>query len=173
MISIYFAKIKEDAVIPTKRDEDAGYDLFASFEQDYLIIRPNETAKIPLGIASCFPSNYCMIVKERGSTGILGIGQRSGVIDSGYRNEWILPITNHSNCDIIIAKEYFIKTLEYKNLIRDRNCVEYNYRKAIAQALLIPVPLSESVEIKYEELVEFKSHRMFDGFGSTNMIKEV
>ena len=29
--TIYFAKDREDVIIPTKRDEDAGYDIYANF----------------------------------------------------------------------------------------------------------------------------------------------
>ena len=36
MSKLYWAKVKEDAIIPTKRDEDAGYDLYHCFEEDYL-----------------------------------------------------------------------------------------------------------------------------------------
>ena len=35
---IYFAKMKEGAVIPTKREEDAGYDLYACFDEDFFVI---------------------------------------------------------------------------------------------------------------------------------------
>ena len=31
MHKILFAKLREDAVIPTKRDEDSDYDLYACF----------------------------------------------------------------------------------------------------------------------------------------------
>src|SRR5690554_1781786 len=30
--TVYFAKVREDAIIPSKRDEDAGYDLYANIE---------------------------------------------------------------------------------------------------------------------------------------------
>ncbi|MGB5822666.1 MAG: hypothetical protein WBH44_01210 [Proteocatella sp.] len=168
MINIYFSKLKENAVIPMKREEDAGYDIYPCFADDYLLINPAETVKIPAGIASCFPKEYCFIIKERGSTGSIGLGQRSGVIDSGYRNEWLLPVTNHSSKPIMILKDEFRSTKAYEELTRIQDIIEYDYKKAIAQALLIPVPQTQSIEISYEELLEFKSDRMFDGFGSTN-----
>ncbi len=168
MIEILFAKTKPEAKIPTKRMEDAGYDIFACFAEDYLVIEPHQTIKIPTGIASCFPQEYCMILKERGSTGTQGFGQRSGVIDSGYRNEWLVPMTNHNEKPLLILKEEFKSTAEYGELIQSRNFLEYSYNKAISQALLVPVPLSQSVEISYEELLEHKSERMLEGFGSTN-----
>ena len=84
-MKLYWAKVREDAVIPAKRKEDAGYDLYPCFEEDYLEILPHETRMIPLGVASAFSEDWVMILKERGSTGTKGIAQRAGVIDSGYR----------------------------------------------------------------------------------------
>ena len=40
MNKIYWAKVKEQAIIPTKREEDAGYDLYPCFEEDYIEIVP-------------------------------------------------------------------------------------------------------------------------------------
>ena len=168
MVNVFFSKLNEDAIIPQKRPEDAGYDIFSCFSQDYLMIKPGETIKIPTGIASCFSQEHCFIVKERGSTGSIGLGQRSGVIDSGYRNEWILPVTNHSKKTILIIKKEFINTNEYKEIIKLNDIIEYDYNKAIAQALLIPVPKTNVVEISYDELLKFKSDRMMNAFGSTN-----
>ena len=121
MIDIKFAKIKESAKIPTKRKEDAGYDIYACFEEPYIIIQPHETLKVTTGLASSIPAEYCFIIKERGSTGSIGMGQRSGVIDSGYRNEWLIPITNHNSKPILILKKEFKDTAEYKNLILGDN----------------------------------------------------
>ena len=94
MMHLYWAKVRPHAVIPTKRIEDAGYDLYPCFDEDFLEIGPWETKLVPLGVASAFDSNYVMILKERGSTGTRGIAQRCGVIDSGYRGEYMAPVTN-------------------------------------------------------------------------------
>lgn len=166
MIEILFAKLDKNAKIPTKREEDAGYDIFACFDEDYIIINPSETVKINTKIASCFPVEYCMILKERGSTGVLGFGQRAGVIDSGYRNEWLVPVTNHNEKPIIIVKDNYKEKEEYKQ--NSYKYIEYSYNKAICQALLIEVPKSKSVEVSYEEILNIKSERMMEGFGSTN-----
>ena len=44
---IAFAKIRETAIIPSKKPEDAGYDMYANFEEDYLVIEPGKTKAIP------------------------------------------------------------------------------------------------------------------------------
>ena len=48
MDKLFWAKVKEDAIIPTKREEDAGYDLYPCFEEDYLRIDPLTTKLVPL-----------------------------------------------------------------------------------------------------------------------------
>lgn len=82
---IFFAKTRETAKLPLKDPENAGLDVYADFEEPYKLVPPHETILIPTGIASSCSPDYCFILKERSSTGIKGIAQRGGVIDSGYR----------------------------------------------------------------------------------------
>ena len=37
---LIFAKVRPEAIIPTKREEDAGRDLYACFNEDYILINP-------------------------------------------------------------------------------------------------------------------------------------
>ena len=101
---LYFAKVRPTAKIPTKRDEDAGYDIYADFENDYIFINSGDTLGIPTGIACCVSDDYYLQVEERGSTGSKGLKKSAGIIDSGYRNEIIIFITNTSSNDYIISK---------------------------------------------------------------------
>ena len=89
-VEVKFAKVKEGAIVPSKRDEDMGFDIYACFDEDYIKIDPHETKLIPTGIASACDPEYGFLLKERGSTGSKGIALRAGVIDSGYRNEWFV-----------------------------------------------------------------------------------
>ncbi len=155
---INFAKVKNDAVIPNKRAEDAGYDIYTCFDEEYIIIQPNETKLIPTGIASAFSSDYVMILKERGSTGVKGIGQRCGVIDSGYRGEWFVPITNHNDKPLIITKNTRPPEDGY---------IVYPYNKAICQAILFELPDIEVEEISYDELQQIRSERGDGNLGSS------
>ena len=82
---LYFAKVKDGATIPSKREEDGGYDVYACFEEDYIVIQSHETKLIPTGLASAVSSDYVILLRERGSNGSKGIGQRAGVIDSKGR----------------------------------------------------------------------------------------
>ena len=164
VVDIKFAKVHPNAIIPSKRDEDMGFDIYACFDEDYIVIEPHETKLIPTGIASACDSNYGFLVFERGSTGSKGIARRCGVIDSGYRNEWFIGLTNTTNKTLIISK------LEEKQRYDDclKNYFIYPYSKAIAQALVIPVPKTEVVEMSYDELKEIKSKRGMGALGSSN-----
>ena len=166
-INIKFAKVRPDAKIPSKRDEDMGFDIYACFDDDYIVINPHETKLIPTGIASCCDSDYGFIVFERGSTGSKGIARRCGVIDSGYRNEWFIGLTNTTNKVMFISKLSEKDTYDkYYGEIMLESFV-YPYSKAIAQALVIPVPKIEVEETSYEELQNIKSERGLGALGSS------
>lgn len=175
---------KEGVRIPTKREEDGGYDVYAFFEDDFIEIKPHETKIIPTGLYSAFSSDYVAILHERGSNGVKGIGQRSGVIDSGYRGEWGVPLTNHNNYTICISKLTQEELIEsYKQKMRDNNikesyidktlikfefCQVYPYSKAICQAIFLPVPKLKTKTISIEELQTIPSERGEGRLGSSN-----
>ena len=126
--TVKFAKVRPTAKIPTKRVEDAGYDIYADFEEDYILIPPHDTVMIPTGIASACDTDFCLILKERGSTGSKGVAQRCGVIDSGYRNEWFVPITNTTESPIVILKSDTVSKTFLEKLFP--HAVFYPYNKA-------------------------------------------
>lgn len=159
--TIKFAKVRPTAKIPSKRNEDAGYDIYADFEDDYMLVPSHTTVMIPTGVACACNTDYCFIIKERGSTGTKGIAQRCGVIDSGYRGEILIPITNTTNKCIFIAK----KDSEIHNGMSKGQI--YPYEKAIAQLLLIPVPTADVEEYTYEELKVIPSKRCMGILGSS------
>lgn len=137
-----FAKINDKAIIPTKRNEDAGYDIYTV--DDEILLNPGETYAFHTGIKSEFNAAWVGIVKERGSTAKYGLSIRSGVIDSGYRGEWLIMITNASKDTI-----WFTKNSTYQKV---DSRVIYPLSKAIAQVIFLPVPLMEVVEVKEDEL---------------------
>ena len=159
--TIKFAKVRPEAIIPTKRDEDAGFDIYACFDEDYIKLEPHETKMIPTGIASACDKDYCLILKERGSTGTKGIAQRAGCVDSGYRSEIFVPITNTTTKTLIISKNP-PKNSPYSSVIY------YPANKAICQALVVPVPTCKVEEVTYEELLKIDSERGTGALGSSN-----
>ena len=101
---LMFAKVRPDAIIPTKEKENAGYDIYANFNVDYLIIPPHKTVLVPTGIASALSNKYYLQVHERGSTGKIGMKYSAGVVDSSYRGEIFVALTNANDVEIIISK---------------------------------------------------------------------
>ena len=172
---LLFAKLREDAIIPSKREEDAGYDIYANFDSDFMVIEPHTTKKIPTGIASACSDDYVLVLKERGSTGSKGIAQRCGIIDSGYRGEWFVPLTNTNVVPIVIVKKElrdtddFEKVIDYiKDLFNVQEVIIYPYEKAICQLLVLPVPKMKVNEVSYEELKSIESERGTGALGSSN-----
>ena len=159
---LYFAKVNPNAIIPSKRLEDAGYDLYACFDEDYMVIEPHETKLIPSGIATAFSPKYVAILKERGSNGSKGIAQRCGVIDSGYRNEWFVPLTNTTTKTVVISK----LPKEQLPLMLQEGIV-YPYTKGIAQFIMVEVPVLDVHEISFDDLKHIESERGMGALGSS------
>ena len=157
--TLLFAKTKEDATVPSKHYEDAGYDLYSCFEEDEIIIKPNKVQLVPTGIASCVSPDYFLLARERGSTGTKCMSVRAGVIDASYRGEIFIPINNTGDKTIIITKKETVK--------KDDSVIYYPYKKAIAQLILIPVPNVEVKEISFDELKAIPSKRGSGALGSS------
>lgn len=155
---IYFAKVRDNAIIPSKDEENGGYDIYANFDEEEISIAPNEVKMIPTGIASSVEKNWVLIAKERGSTGAIAMSLKAGVVDSGYRGEIFIMINNTSNKKIVISKV----DVPYAD-----DAVVYPYAKAIAQLLLIPVPDAKVIELPYEELKKITSKRGDGALGSS------
>lgn len=160
---LLFARASKDVKIPCKDSENAGYDIYAYFKDDYIIIPPHATAMIPTGLHSAFNEKWVMILKERGSTGTKGMGQRAGIIDSGFRAEIFVPITNTNDIHIVIIKEG-VEPPKFDNEIP----VLYPYSKAICQAIMVEVPVMEVEEIPLDELKAIPSRRGEGCIGSSN-----
>ena len=155
----YYSKIREDAIIPSKRDEDAGNDVYACFDDDYIIIDPHTVKPIPTGIASAFHKRWCFVLEERGSTGIKNLKRNAGVYDSGYRNEWFVLINNANEKPVVITKN--------SESFSEQKYVIYPYKKAIAQAIKKRVYKNWKGEVPYNELLEIPSERGLGLLGSS------
>lgn len=163
--TVYFAKVREDAIIPSKRDEDAGYDIYANLEGREvngkviyeMRIPALKTTLVPTGIAMALPRTHYFNTKhERGSTGKISMSVLAGVVDSGYRGEVFIALTP-LNKDIII-------TSEVEEITELQDVILYPYSKAIAQGTIDLVPKVNIKEISFEKLKDIKSER-----GETNL----
>lgn len=166
---VYFSKLKENAIIPYKKDEDAGYDIYACFDEDYLSLEEFETKLIPTGIAWGCSKHYYMQFHERSSCASKGIKYNGGVIDSGYRGEFKVAIFNATRKILILTfmsnEELFKKYPKFDN---ENKYLVYNCHKAIAEGVIHRNYKMKIKEIPYEELKTYTSQRQTGGFGSTN-----
>ncbi len=168
MNKIYFAKIREDAIIPSREEYNAGVDIYPCFEEDYMIIEPGETKLVPTGIASAIPLNYYIQIHERGSSGSKGIKYSAGVIDSSYRGEWFLATTNANKKPLLITK-IDIESLDepIKSIIKNGYII-YPYEKALFQGVVHCVHNEiERCEISYEDILKIPSKRGEGKLGSS------
>lgn len=133
--------------LPTYAHEgDSGMDLYARpyadhYALDYIEIEPMGTVSIGVGIRLGIPDGYEIQIRPRSGMTREGIITHFGTVDSGYRGEVMVNITNTNTYGM-----YRI------------------YRKArIAQAILAPVTRAHIVE----GVVENDTERGSNGFGST------
>lgn len=151
---ILWGRDNDTVIIPTKEDENADYDIYANFKEDYTIIPPNTTGTIPTGLRVALNKKWKLALEERGSTGFNGMGVRAGEVDSGFRGEIKVMITNHNNKPLIIMKD----GANAPQIIKDLAIV-YPYEKAICQGAIVEVPVLESKEIDVEVLKLIPSKR--------------
>lgn len=137
---IYFKKLNENAHEPTKKTEGAAaFDLYASQNVD---LKARQVTMVPTGIAVQIPEGYFGYIRPRSGISVQEkvILCSSGVIDSDYRGEVVVPFYN--------AKD-------------QGSSIYVNQR--IAQLLILPVP-----EFKFTEVTELgDTERGKGGFGST------
>ena len=165
------AKIRESAKVPSKRVEDAGFDLYADFDEDFFVIGAGETRPVPTGIAIAFSSKWYAQIEERSSMAKLGIKKSGGVFDSGYRGEYLIMLYNTNKKPFIISKiaiedladEFEINGVKYNK----QEVIVYPYPKAICQMVMLEVPVFDVQEISYEDLKQIDSERGAGGFGSS------
>jgi len=136
---IKIKKLNKDAIIPTYAYEgDAGMDLCSC--EDYLL-KAGERKSIKIGISIEFDPGYAACFWDRSGLAIKhGVVTIGGLIDPGYRGEWMVALLNTSSEDYQVAKG-------------DR----------IAQCLIQPVVHPEIKEV--DELSD--SDRGSGGFGSS------
>ena len=188
---ILWAKVKPDAKIPTKSRENAGYNIYACFDENFFVIPRGETKLISTGLACALSENYYLQLEERGSMGSKGIKRSAGVIDSGYRGEIFVALTNCSEKDILISKlndseieslcvsvcpnkDNTSKKLLYLGCsgyfvfpFNEDKTIIHSYNKAICQGIVHIVPNLESREVSYEELKSYESERGNGKLGSS------
>lgn len=147
-MNVKVKRLTDTAIMPTKaHDTDACFDLYADYNRDsgsgVYCIEPHKTVTIYTGISTEIPNGYFAPVFARSGLGIkrnLRLANCTGIIDSDYRGEWLVALTNDGD-----------KT-QYIN-VRDR-VAQFTIQE------VLPVTLQEVEELSNTE-------RGVGGFGSS------
>jgi dUTP pyrophosphatase len=122
----------------------AGFDLYYAGPQERAIW-PNSNALISTGVRVAIPDGYVGLIRDRSSLAMRGLAVTAGVIDSDYRGEIRVLITNLSEHG----------TDARQKILRPGH--------RIAQLLVVPVAAPKVVLV--DELDD--TERGASGFGST------
>lgn len=138
-------KLSPQATIPTyAHDGDACFDLYALVDMEKPIdIRPGCSENIPTGLVFEVPAGHVMLIYSRSGHGFkngVRLSNCTGVIDSGYRGPVAVSLQNDGRARFKVA-----------------------HGDRIAQAMIIPIPSVEMVEV--DEVGT--SARGAGGFGSS------
>ena len=145
--------VEDEKYKPTyANDTDACMDLKVKIDDDnennderVAFIMPNETKVFGTGVKVSIPLEHVMLIFPRSSTGIklhCMLSNTTGVIDSGYRDEIRMAVTNFGNETV---------------------CLQDGQR--LAQFMIIPRP---KLELEFvEDNEEFRENDRCGGIGSS------
>ena len=145
----------DEKYLPTyANDTDACMDLKVKIDEDnennderVAFVMPKETKVFGTGIKVSIPLEHVMLIFPRSSTGIklhCMLSNTTGVIDSGYRDEIRMAVTNFGNETV---------------------CLQDGQR--LAQFMIIPRPKIELEIVPDNE--EFRQGDRLGGIGSTGV----
>ena len=146
--------VEDEKYKPTyANDTDACMDLKVKIDEDnennderVAFIMPKETKVFGTGVKVSIPLEHVMLIFPRSSTGIklhCMLSNTTGVIDSGYRDEIRMAVTNFGNETV---------------------CLQDGQR--LAQFMIIPRP---KLELEFvEDNKEFRENDRCGGIGSSN-----
>ena len=148
--------VEEEKYKPTyANDTDACMDLKVKIDEDnennderVAFIMPKETKVFGTGVKVSIPLEHVMLIFPRSSTGIklhCMLSNTTGVIDSGYRDEIRMAVTNFGNETV---------------------CLQDGQR--LAQFMIIPRP---KLELEFvEDNKEFRENDRCGGIGSSGIM---
>jgi dUTP pyrophosphatase len=136
-IKVQYTRSSEVPILQPAYPNDAGVDLTCIED---VVINPLNTVRVHTGVYLALPPNTWGLIIGRSSTRGYHLHVHHGVIDSGFRGEMLIFVTNNG-----MAKQHIEKG------------------KRLAQLIVIPKPTVVWEEV--EELPE--GERGTRGFGST------
>jgi dUTP pyrophosphatase len=165
MITVYIEICREGVVKPEYANiADAGMDIRAAED---VTIYPQDTVIVPTGLKMAIPEGYEIQIRPRSGLSLktpLRLANTPGTIDSGYRDEIGVIITNTSCC-LSNMEEFNINHLyEHGN-----NQGIYHIKKndRIAQIVLQKVP--RIIWAKIDDVSRISGNR-HGGYGSTGVM---
>ncbi|HHV99750.1 MAG TPA: aminotransferase [Clostridiaceae bacterium] len=162
-VEVFVEICREGAILPRYANPgDAGMDVFAAEDT---IIRPGETVIIPTGLKLAIPEGYEIQIRPRSGISLntpLRLSNSPGTIDSGYRNELGIIMTNTSSLCCYNQEE--LLSLDSKGNIYGTYKIKKGDR--IAQMVLQVVPRIKFVQV---DSVEGIGNDRGGGFGSTGV----
>lgn len=152
MVRVGWVRTHPNAKMPTYATDGAsGFDLYAV---DNYQVYPGETVLVHTGLVANLPNGYEIQIRPRSGLSLktpLRVSNAPGTIDSDYRGEISVMLTNTSNH----TRKY---TQEYVN-----GAVTIKRGDRVAQGVLAPVVRGDF----YEEFNVEDTARGSGGFGST------
>jgi dUTP pyrophosphatase len=101
------SKVTLDVPLPSYATEgSAGMDVCAAVEGE-TVLKPGTTSLIPTGFAIALPAGYEAQIRPRSGLAIkheIGIMNSPGTIDSDYRGEVGIVLTNHGTKDFVVRR---------------------------------------------------------------------
>ena len=157
------AKLRPCAILPTKEDGNAGFDLYACLEEENTTgwtLMPHQTTIIPTGLIYSCDNDWQLVLKERGSTAFISMKIGAGVGDSNYRGELKVFLYNGLDKPIVI-------TPTGDKIKEEFDVIYYPISKAIAQFLILPVPKTTIIESSIDDILNTPSSRGNGMLGSS------
>jgi dUTP pyrophosphatase len=140
-ILVRVKRLHADALLPHYAHLGETGDLAADlYSVEEMVLSSGETKAVSTGIAIALPPGFGAVVEDRSGLATKGISTVGGIIDTGYRGELKVLLTNMSNENFTITKS-----------------------ARIAQLRIV-----RRIEANFEEVEELAAtERNHSGFGST------
>jgi dUTP pyrophosphatase len=165
-VKVVIERLDPDVILPTYTHEgDSGMDIRAN-EDTY--IYPGKTDIVKTGFKVKIPEGYELVVRPRSGLSaktFLRVSNSPGTIDSNYRNEVGVILTNTSTISYDINTPYLYLKDGKEYLYENGGIYAIKKGDRIAQLVLQRVPKVEWVEGK----VDVDTDRGLGGFGSTGV----
>jgi dUTP pyrophosphatase len=113
-------KLHQDAKIPKyAHHDDAGCDLFAVEDT---LVKVGQRIPVPTGLVMEIPEGFVGLIWDKSGLAVKhGIKTIAGVIDSTYRGEILVAVTNLSDTDYLFEKGHKIAQM----IIQRKETVEF------------------------------------------------